>query len=297
MRFRLRVLCSVLLLQAMLSGQDAAAAPVLQGDASPSPARAGLLAEPAPEDEASPGASAAAQQDPASTADEEATRSRALDEARAAALNPAVVKSSAPRAVAGIDGDSEIDPDLKEAARTALQWAHDAKQLVLPAGAGMEEGIGSGPAWAGEVPPRSVGAGAGGGAEYGWPAQPAPAQGRHIGGGSNLIEEAVELVKEITGHPVTWMLMPVVLFGGAAALVMQYRPQLERRWRHRRAAHRRLGSSDPSRGHRQHRHHRHHHHHHGTSAGTQGPPLPAHRSAKASGRSRGHRSSKPKRIV
>ena len=291
MRCRLRALGSALLLQVVLLGADAAAAPLLQDDASPSRAQAGLLEVSAPDEDASHDAPAARRQNPAAAGDEQTVPARAVDESAAAAMEPTPARPSAARTAAGSGEYADIDPDLKEAAKASLQWAHEVKEMVLPSGPGAADGMGTETAWAGDPPPRNTWPGV----EYSSPSQPAPGQGRHVGAGPNLIDEAIELFREITGHPVTWLLLPIVAFGGAAALVMQYRPQLEKGWRHRRAAHRRHESSDPSRGHR---HHRHHHHHHGTSAGAQSLPLPARRTEKSSsGRARGHRSSKPRRTL
>ena len=290
MRCRLRALGSALLLQAVLLGADAAAAPLLQDDASPSRAQAGLLEVPRP----------MKMQATTHRLPDGRTR-RPQRTSKPSRLEPWTNRprpqwSRRPRDLGGTNCGRRrrirrYRPRPEGSRQSGVAVGPRGKADGASVRPGCRGWHGPETAWAGDPPPRNTWTGV----EYSLPSQPAPGQGRQIGGGPNLIEEAIELFKEITGHPVTWLLLPIVAFGGAAALVMQYRPQLEKRWRHRRAAHRRHGSSDPSRGHR---HHRHHHHHHGTSAGAQSLPLPARRSEKSStGRSRGHRSSKPRRTL
>lgn len=79
---------------------------------------------------------------------------------------------------------------------------------------------------------------------------PAAAAGRPIGGKLNLIQEAIAIVKTITGHPLTWLAVLLAVFGGAAAGVVRYRAYKERRRGRLRAGQQRRGSLDATRGHR-----------------------------------------------
>jgi hypothetical protein len=281
MRSRLHALGSAVILQAMLHGLGASAAPVLQSDPNPLSARSDLAAEVATVDDAADSAPALDRQHSLRATGERA--SRALGGVPATEIDSTRAEPIASSTEAGDDGARGIDPDLKEAARAAMQWVHEARQLLLPAEPDATiDGRGYDAGWAGELPSRN----SGGGAEYRPPLQQAHSSGRRNGGELDLTREAIELVNEIAGHPITWLLMLLLAFGGAAVLTLKYRSHVDRRWFRRRSGHRRHSSAHRSRT--RHREH---------GAGYEKPAQPTHRSVKASARSRTRRSSKSHRTA
>ena len=322
MRSRFHALGSALLLQATFAAVQADAAPMRQDQAGlastqpDAPVDLGSddvsLEAPRPGRATSPATTSrsslppAAQQASPNPTIDPATGLQIIDEASAAALSAARASARAqqpqtgprPEAVegtAGGEGDIAIDPDLKDAAKSALQWMHEAKQLMLPSGIGTAAGTGQEPGTAIGSAPRYTSGGAGDG-NSGADGQ-ATAQGRRSGDTRNLIREAIALAKEVAAHPVTWLLLLLVAFGGAAASVLQYRARVEHRWARKRAAHGRRGSSEAARAQfqaepvvaksalpRAHSSRRSHSSYRSHSSGRS-----------ASGRSSGHRSTRPRR--
>ena len=132
-------------------------------------------------------------------------------------------KPAASRPRAGDDDGLEIDPDLKRAAKTALEQAHDAKQWVQPENMGLGDGaFTAGPLGNAPLNPAP-------GADYSPASDEAEPHDRSSGGDANLILEGIKLVREITGHPVTWLLLPILAFGMLAWRVLQHRARAGRR--------------------------------------------------------------------
>jgi hypothetical protein len=267
MQFRSRTLVSALLLQACFVALQAAAGPVVQDDAGLSAKPLKLRIDPAADDgpglgaplpaeapasdaSRADGAPAGQQQSP-SASGAQVTHPQRPSEARPAA-KPAAARArpALQAASAGGEPDAGIDTDLQEAAKAALQWAHEARDAVLPA---QQDGLAAESAAASAPNPARV--------------QPAPvsplivepevgttspqftAAGRPIGK-LNLVQEAIELVKTIAGHPFTWLVVLLAVFGSAAAGVVRYRAYAQRRRSRRRAGMRRGKSLDPARGRR-----------------------------------------------
>lgn len=277
MQLRSRPLASALLVQACLVALQAAAGPVVQDDAGLSAKPLELRIDPAADDGPGLGAplpvdasasdasradgAPAGQQQPASAPGAQVTHPQRPSETRPAAKPAAArAKPALQAAAAGGEPDAEIDPDLQEAAKAALQWAHEARDAVLPA---QQDGLAAESAAASAPNPAAV--------------QPAPVTpliaapevatlppvapaGRPIGK-LNLVQEAIERIKTIAGHPFTWLVVLLAAFGSAAAGVVRYRGYLQRRRSRRRAGMRRGQSLDPARGRR-----------HVTPTGTEGSP-------------------------
>lgn len=266
MQSRSRTLASALLLQASFLALQAAAGPVVREDAGLSAKPLELRTDPASDDGLNvgaplpadtpasdaprPGAAAAGSQQPASAADVQAAGSHRPSEARPAATPPARAKPAPQAASASGEPDVEIDPGLEEAAKAALQWAHEAKDAVLPTqqdGLAAESAAGSAPYPAG-VEARSVSPLI---AEPGVDAATmtqAAAAGRSLRGRLNLVQEAIELVKTIAWHPLTWLVVLLAVFGSAAAGVVRYRGYSEGRRRRSRAGPPRRDSLGPTQG-------------------------------------------------
>ena len=133
------------------------------------------------------------------------------------ALNPA-----ASAAAAGEHDGHDIDPDLKQAVKTALDWARDAKQLVQPANkvegdavykdaaASGERGPGAGPA-AGE--PGNAAVTSGPGSVYLPGSEAARLHDREPAGDVNLVREGIKLIRDLAESPLTWLLLPILAFG------------------------------------------------------------------------------------
>ena len=133
------------------------------------------------------------------------------------ALNPA-----ASAAAAGVHDGHDIDPDLKQAVKTALDWARDAKQLVQPANkvegdavykdaaASGERGPGAGPA-AGESGNAAVTSGSG--SVYLPGSEAARLHDREPAGDVNLVREGIKLIRDLAESPLTWLLLPILAFG------------------------------------------------------------------------------------
>ena len=148
-------------------------------------------------------------------------------------------KPIAPVPVRGNDGDIEIDPELTEAAKTALRWAHDAKQWTQPTRPGAEGGAYTDAEAAGAVAtelaraaadarrsmaanPALVGAGPEG-------TEGSRQYDRPGAANINFVQEGLRLIRDIAEHPVTWLLMPVLVFAIAVVWVVQYRALADKR--------------------------------------------------------------------
>ena len=283
----LRPLGSVLLVLALLLASEARSTPVLPDEAIPPSPLLGLPTElgratplgtsplqggaTTPADLSLLGTPLTGRRTPASAVRAVPIQVQPLDAPRGAAVakharenatvlrTQAGAKPSASGPLAGDEIDIQIDPDLKEAAKTALQWAQEAKQWVRPAGGlGSADGTYQESASADRSAPGRGGAAVGTegnmspnsepDAEYPPAGRQAHSYDRPAGGELNLIREGIKFIKDVAEHPVTWLLMPIVAFGSAAMWVVQYRTQLEKRHVGGQAARGRRGSSDPSRG-------------------------------------------------
>ena len=269
---RSRTLRSALQLSVMLLALDARGAPVLLSAADPAlsgaaaePGRAAPTAVAMPNEggatpvdasrivtprslRANPSSASAAQtlrkQDPEERPDTTPLRARAN---AAPPPLPAAAKPAASAPLPGADDGLEINPDLNQAAKTALEWAHNAKQWVQPANMGVDDGAFKGPASSDE---RRSGTGDGSamgsdrnaplspgrGSDYPPASDEAHFSNRSFNGDPNLIREGFKLIREIAGHPVTWVLIPVLVFGAAAWSVLQHRGQIARLGMGRRGA-------------------------------------------------------------
>ena len=265
MRSRSRTLRLVLLLPGLLLASVAVGAPVLLdetmppsslspesttefGRTAPAPVsplpRAATTQAEVPRSETPP----ARQSNPASTAASDSARSQRHDAAHDAAVGNRAKVAGPARVIDGERG-IEIDPDLKEVAKTALQWAREAKHWVDPASSGADTGIfqqpeptdgsafekGDGRAGPTRITPSNPGPGTD------------PPYARSTATELDLIREAIKFIREVAWHPVTWLLMPLVVLGSAAVWVVQHRAQTERRQMSGLAARGQRGSPDPNR--------------------------------------------------
>jgi hypothetical protein len=250
---RSRTLRSALLLPGLLVVLAAAAAPVLQAEETTTPAQPGLptLGSTAPATPSLPdsGAAPAADSDPPAAA---APASRAAS----TPTRPAPPRAKPSTAARAVTTDSEtIDPDLKDAAKAALELANEIKEMVAPAGSeDAERAAAAASAAASGNAARTAESAEDASAEpepnlyYVPPSQQAAQGGR---GGSveiDLVREAIRHLKELVEHPVTLMLLPLVAFGFAAMAVVQFRSQLDSRRGRRRSAHGRRAAADPVEG-------------------------------------------------
>ena len=264
---------SVLHLAALLLALEASGEPVLQSDATPTltpltsltgsnaeagranPAEAAPLpgAAATPADVSRPGVlpvkrptpTVAASAQPTPPVDEARDPVAAVARTRAntAALRSAAsAKAVASEPVAGNDAkiEIEIDPELKQAVKTTLQWAHDAKQWVEPAHSGAADGGDKSAESAAVLAARVAAAAADSrGAEYPPPNQQARLYGASAGDEFDPVREGLKLLRDIADHPVTWLLIPLLAFGLAAASLLQRGAKLARRRtarRHRNSA-------------------------------------------------------------
>ena len=271
---------SVLHLAALLLALEASGEPVLQSDATPTltpltsstgsnaeagranPAEAAPLpgAAATPADVSRPGVLPVKRPTPTVAASAQPTQGPPVDEARdsavaavartrantAALRSAASAKAAASEPVAGTDAniDIDIDPELKQAVKTTLQWAHDAKQWVEPGHSGTADGGDKASESAAVLAARAAAAAADSrGAEYPPPNQRARLYGASAGDEFDPVREGIKLLRDIADHPVTWLLIPLLAFGLVAASFLQHRAKLERR----RTARRHRNSAGPSR--------------------------------------------------
>ena len=262
---------SVLHLAALLLALEASGEPVLQSDATPTltpltsltgsnaeagranPAEAAPLpgAAATPADTSRPGVTPVKRPTPTVAASAQPTPP--VDEARdpvaavartrantAALRSAASAKAAASEPVAGTDANIEIDPELKQAVKTTLQWAHDAKQWVEPGHSGTADGGDKSAESAAVLAARVAAAAADSrGAEYPPPNQQARLYGASAGDEFDPVREGLKLLRDIADHPVTWLLIPLLAFGLAAASLLQRGAKLARRRtarRHRNSA-------------------------------------------------------------
>lgn len=255
------LLAPLLALSLALSlASGARSAPVLAGEAAaPSPESTADFGRAAPttaaalskEEVATPaevsqtGMPSAKRSNPVSAAGEVSSHAPPQDEARAAAtrralaiaaplLPAASAKLAASSPVAADEGDIEIDPDLKEAAKSALRWAHDAKQWVQPGRPGSAEGAykdadsadgqTSERARAAAEARASLASNAGPGGE-----QQGQLYDRPGRTDTNFLREGIKFIRDIADHPVTWLLMPILALGMAASWLVQHRSQRDKR--------------------------------------------------------------------
>lgn len=268
MRSSSRTLGSVLLLQAVWLASVAVGAPVLLNETTPASSLSTESttefgrAAPAPVSPLSGAATTPAEvpqsatpssrlPNPVSTMASDAAGSQRYDGGRNTAVGNARAKVTNPApATNGERGiEIELDPELKEAAKAALQWAREAKHWVDPAGSGADAGTfqqpestdgpvfekgggGSGPVG---ITPSTRGPGTD------------PPYARSAIAEVDLIREAIKFIREVAWHPVTWLLMPLVALGSAAVWVVQHRAQTERRQMIGLAARGQRGSPDSNR--------------------------------------------------
>lgn len=145
------------------------------------------------------------------------------------ASNPAT-SAAAP----GEHDGHDIDPDLKQAVKTALDWARDAKQLIQPAhkvegdavyknaAASAERGPGAGPA-AGESGNAAVTSGPGSADLSG--SKAARSHDQEPAGDVNLVREGIKLIRDLAESPLTWLLLPILAFGMLAWGALLHRAQ------------------------------------------------------------------------
>ena len=186
---------------------------------------------------------------PASTPASDSARSRRDEAARDAAVDNAGAKVAGPARAIDRERGIEIDPDAKEAAKTALQWAREVKHWVDPMNSGAdtstfqrpEPTVGSayetrvGGAGPTRITPSNLGPG------------PDSPNSHSTAVEIDLIREAIKFIREVAWNPVTWLLMPFVALGSAALWVVQHRTQTERGLMRGRAVRGQRGSLDPGR--------------------------------------------------
>ncbi len=263
---RSHTLASALLLQALLLVSAAVGAPVLLDEATPPSSRSPELTTEsghgAPTPVSSlPGAATTQaevsrsgtpppqQHNPTSPAASDPARLQSHDAARELVVRNA--RSKVTGTVPAIDGDgsTDIDPDLKEAAKTALQWAREAKHWVTPASSGADDGTFQ------QLEPTDgstfeKGRGAAGSIRI-TPSKPEPGTdlpyARSTVAEIDLIREAIKFIREVAWNPVTWLLMPLVALASVAVWVVQNRAQTERRQMSGLAARGQRGSPAPHR--------------------------------------------------
>lgn len=163
---------------------------------------------------------------------------RPLGQPHEASMGSARAKITAPRAQTGTNpagpgtaiGD-DLDPELKEAAKAALQWVREARERIEPARAGhgfdAADGSASAPAGSAEGSPGDMGSTPG----------PREYQATPILRGTidpltsaelDPIWAAIRLVKDIAGHPLTWLLMVLVGLGSVGVAFLQHRSHVAR---------------------------------------------------------------------
>ena len=235
-----------------LTGSNTESGRATPADASPLP---GAAATPA--DVSRPGVLPVKRPTPTVAASAQPTQSPPGDEARdpaaaaartrantAALRSGASAKAAASEPVAGNDANIDIDPELKQAVKTTLEWAHDAKQWVEPAHSGAADGGDKASESAAALAARVAAAAADSrGAEYPPPNQQARLYGPSAGDEFNPVREGLKLLRDIAEHPVTWLLIPLLAFGFAVAALLQHRATVDRR----RTTRRHRNSADPSR--------------------------------------------------
>ena len=239
-----------------LTGSNAESGRATPADASPLP---GVAATPA--DVSRPGVPPVKRPTPTAAASAQPTQGPPVDEAHdptaaaavartransAALRSAASAKAAASEPVAGNDAHIgiDIDPELKQAVKTTLQWAHDAKQWVEPGHSGAADGGDKASESAAVLAARVAAAAADSrGAEYPPPNQQARLYGPSAGDEFDPVRAGLKLLMDIADHPVTWLLIPLLVFGLAAASLLQHRAQVDRR----RTARRHRKSAGPSR--------------------------------------------------
>ena len=172
-------------------------------------------------------------------------------------LGPARAKAAAPPSRIGTNPagpgspiDDDFDPELKEAAKAALQWVREARDRIEPARAG--QGF--------EAADRSASAPAGNAAGFSGDMRSTPGQPREYqatplpghpigpptGTGLDPIQAGIKLVKDIAGHPLTWLLIVLVVLGSVGVAFLQHQSHVARRRLKRHATSRQPGLSDRS---------------------------------------------------
>lgn len=171
---------------------------------------------------------------------EQPTPSKPLDESHEAAVKRAAANTTASRSQSvanstasgpSFDSNSEIDLDLKEAAKTAREWIREGARWIQPArsraaNGGYQESESAD--W--PTPERERGAA---GPQGTVTLEPAPSgeypqtSERRFPSGQptmmgeiNLIQEGIKVVRELAEHPITWLLIPLVALGGVVMWMM-----------------------------------------------------------------------------
>ena len=246
MRSGSRILRSTLLLQGLLLAADASAAPVRLDEAALRPpewpgelGRAAVgRAVPVPAGAAPPtdlprsAFPPVRRPTPAIAPEANRTQSQPLDDAHGTTGNPARAQADALRSQTdaipampepSVEGD--IDPDLKEAARAAHQWVREAvpwpRQLnvgdapydLFKAGAeGLVKFLA--PAVSGTGPDEAY---------PGDPQEPRTFRGAAQPNRINLVGEVLKFVKEVLGHPMSWLVIALMAIGKVAVSIASRR--------------------------------------------------------------------------
>ena len=169
--------------------------------------------------------------EPVAAADTTLHRARANVEP----LRPLSTSKPAASATMSADDDGlDIDPDLKQTVKTALDWAHDAKQWVQSANKGGGDGVYKDAAASGEHGPgggaAAVGSGTAAinsspGSHYSPGSEPARLHDRDSAGDANLVRDGIKLIRDLAENPVTWLLLPILAFGMLAWRALLHRAQ------------------------------------------------------------------------
>lgn len=269
MRSRSRTLGSFLLLQALFLALGAFGGPVLPDETIPAPllpelptelgrvapAGASTLQSGAASSDgiAHPVTTSARRQNSDVAAGAEFTPPQPPGQVHQTTSDPTRARAAAPRPQTGASSvapgrsiDDDLDPELKEAAKAALQWVQEARERFEPARADQVF----------EATARSASAPVGGAAgspgdmrstpmprEY----QATPPPGHPIGPstGAELdpIRAAIKLVKDIVGHPLTWLLLVLVALGSVGVAFLKFQSRVASRRFRRHAPGRQPGSS------------------------------------------------------
>ena len=148
-----------------------------------------------------------------------------LPRARANAEPLRLLSTSKPAASAAVSADDDgldIDPDLKQTVKTALDWAHDAKQWVQSANKGGGDGVYKDAAASGEHGPgggaAAVGSGTAAinsspGSHYSPGSEPTRLRDRNSAADANLVRDSIKLIRDLAENPVTWLSLPTLAFG------------------------------------------------------------------------------------
>jgi hypothetical protein len=131
-----------------------------------------------------------------------------------------------------LDLSDDIDPELREVARSARQYTQQAKERVIQsARASLSNEIlqGADPAIAPASAPTRGDEDVGGaaqptvdfGAEHARASRPELSLRIQVGNEINLIRRGIELARDVVEHPVTWLVMSVVALGALITWIVR----------------------------------------------------------------------------